>query len=89
MITALVLYLDPTYVSQRWHMFLMYQAVNVAFTGYNILLIKRTAWIYDVGCKHRPCVINFVPVCVLLVCELTAGSFWPATKQLSFPLLAS
>jgi choline transport protein len=51
MITALVLYLDPAYSSPRWHMFLMYQAVNLIFTAYNILLLKRTAWIYDIGCK--------------------------------------
>ncbi|KAK3303835.1 uncharacterized protein B0T15DRAFT_496366 [Chaetomium strumarium] len=50
MITALVMYWDPAYDPRRWLMFLMYQAVNLFFAAYNILLLKRTAWLYDVGC---------------------------------------
>ncbi|KAJ9132622.1 Choline transport [Pleurostoma richardsiae] len=49
MITALATYWNPGYVVERWHVFLMYQALNFVFTAYNVFLSKRIVWIYDVG----------------------------------------
>ncbi|KAK1967335.1 amino acid transporter [Colletotrichum sublineola] len=48
-VLSLAAYLDPTYVPETWHIFLVFQAFNVAFTAYNIFLMKRTAWIHDIG----------------------------------------
>ncbi|KIW04345.1 uncharacterized protein PV09_04635 [Verruconis gallopava] len=49
LIAAIVISYDPSYVVERWHIFLMFQALNVSFTLYNIFLLKRAAWIHDVG----------------------------------------
>ncbi|KAF4781691.1 hypothetical protein HER10_EVM0002060 [Colletotrichum scovillei] len=43
-ILSLASYLDPTYIPETWHIFLVFQAFNIAFTAYNIFLMKRTAW---------------------------------------------
>ncbi|WDK14626.1 hypothetical protein CGRA01v4_05907 [Colletotrichum graminicola] len=48
-ILSLAAYLDPTYVPETWHIFLVFQAFNVAFTAYNVFLMNRTAWIHDIG----------------------------------------
>nr|XP_036582496.1 uncharacterized protein CTRU02_07540 [Colletotrichum truncatum]KAF6791200.1 hypothetical protein CTRU02_07540 [Colletotrichum truncatum] len=48
-VLSLASYLDPTYVPETWHIFLLYQGFNFAFTAYNIFLMKRTAWIHDIG----------------------------------------
>ncbi|KZL87436.1 choline transport [Colletotrichum incanum] len=48
-ILSLAAYLDPTYMPETWHIFLVFQAFNIAFTAYNIFFMKRTAWIHDVG----------------------------------------
>lgn len=52
-VTTLVSLWDSSYVIERWHIFLMYQAVNVIFTAYNIYLLKRTEWVMNVGCTSR------------------------------------
>ncbi|KXH50652.1 hypothetical protein CSIM01_01501 [Colletotrichum simmondsii] len=48
-ILSLASYLDPTYIPETWHIFLVFQAFNIAFTAYNIFLMKRTAWVHDIG----------------------------------------
>lgn len=52
-ILSLAAYLDPSYVPETWHIFLVFQAFNFTFTAYNIFLMKRTAWIHDVGCEYK------------------------------------
>ncbi|KAF4868981.1 Choline transport protein [Colletotrichum siamense] len=49
MVLSLASYLDPQYIPETWHIFLLFQAFNFAFTAYNIFLMKRTAWIHDLG----------------------------------------
>ncbi|KAL8349178.1 hypothetical protein RB601_002005 [Gaeumannomyces tritici] len=49
MVRALAGFLDPTYVAEGWHTFLIFQVCNVAFTAYNIFLMKRTPWIHQLG----------------------------------------
>ncbi|KAF9869746.1 hypothetical protein CkaCkLH20_12789 [Colletotrichum karsti] len=48
-VLSLAPYLDPDHTPETWHIFLVYQAFNFAFTAYNIFLMKRTAWIHDIG----------------------------------------
>ncbi|WYZ35131.1 hypothetical protein EsH8_I_001407 [Colletotrichum jinshuiense] len=48
-VLSLASFLDPTYLPETWHIFLVFQAFNLAFTTYNIFLMKRTAWIHDIG----------------------------------------
>lgn len=52
LIAAITISYDSSYVVERWHIFLMFQAFNVIIMLYNILLMKRTAWIHDVGCTY-------------------------------------
>ncbi|KAF5494883.1 Choline transport protein [Colletotrichum siamense] len=49
MVLSLASYLDPRYIPETWHIFLLFQAFNFTFTAYNIFLMKRTAWIHDLG----------------------------------------
>ena len=51
-ILSIVLFFNASYDPPPWHYFLVYQAVNLVFLLYNILALKRTPWIHDVGCKH-------------------------------------
>ena len=49
LVIAIVISYDSSYVFERWHIFLMYQALNIIFMVYNIFVMKRTAWIHDIG----------------------------------------
>lgn len=51
MIFALVSFWNPGFAPETWHVFLVYQGVNVFFTLYNIYLAKRTVWLQDFGCE--------------------------------------
>lgn len=53
MIRALAGFLNPGYVAHGWHTFLIFQTCNVAFTAYNIFLMKRTPWIHQLGCAYQ------------------------------------
>lgn len=57
LITGLATFMHPTYTIEAWHVFLIFQLMNVIFILYNMFLIKRTLWIHDVGCKYSysPC----------------------------------
>ncbi|PKY00619.1 amino acid transporter [Aspergillus campestris IBT 28561] len=48
-ISAMVVFFNPDFEPQAWHIFLIYQAVNILILLYNIYLMKRTSWIHDVG----------------------------------------
>ncbi|KAH7008648.1 amino acid/polyamine transporter I [Ilyonectria destructans] len=49
LITGLATFMHPTYTIEAWHVFLIFQLMNVIFVLYNMFLIKRTLWIHDVG----------------------------------------
>lgn len=49
---ALVIQNDLSFVPHPWHYFLVYEALNVLTAIYNIYLVKRSAKIYDLCCKH-------------------------------------
>lgn len=41
----------PGYEPATLHVFLIYQSLNLFFIVYNVFLIKRMAWIQNVGCE--------------------------------------
>lgn len=43
-------YVDD-YKPEAWHYFMVYQALNVTLLLYNLLLLKKTLWIHDIGCE--------------------------------------
>lgn len=49
---ALVIKYSPTYVPHAWHYFLVFEAVNIFATFYNIYLVKRSSKVYDLACKY-------------------------------------
>lgn len=53
LITAFPEYFNG-YVPERWHLFLIYQALNAFALIYNIALLKRTNWIHDAACEWSP-----------------------------------
>lgn len=59
-VATLVSLWDSSYVVEQWHVFLMYQVVNVIFTAYNIYLLKRTEWVMNVGCEFWPLLSVFI-----------------------------
>ncbi|KAJ4131373.1 hypothetical protein NW754_007749 [Fusarium falciforme] len=42
-------YYSKDYVPQNWHYFLIFQALNITTHVYNLLLLKKTVWIHQVG----------------------------------------
>ncbi|KAL2692448.1 hypothetical protein Neosp_002857 [[Neocosmospora] mangrovei] len=42
-------YYSKDYVPQGWHYFLVFQALNITTHVYNLLLLKKMAWIHEVG----------------------------------------
>lgn len=51
LIIGIVLFYNPNYTPEVWHYFLLYQAINGCVLLYNITLLKRSLWIYDVACE--------------------------------------
>ncbi|KPM37120.1 hypothetical protein AK830_g9451 [Neonectria ditissima] len=62
LVTGLATFLHPSYTIESWHVFLIFQLMNIIFVLYNMFLIKRTLWIHDVGF-----VISLVSFFVILV----------------------
>lgn len=50
-ILTLAASMNPQYSPTSWQLFLVYEAFSTSAILYNILAIKRTTWIHDVGCK--------------------------------------
>ncbi|KAF9887402.1 hypothetical protein FE257_010257 [Aspergillus nanangensis] len=48
-IEAIVVFFNPDFQPQKWHFFLIYQAVNILILIYNIFLLRKMPWIHDVG----------------------------------------
>lgn len=48
---ALAAFYNESYNIKDWHYFLVFQAINLISHIYNILLLKKTLWIHEVGCK--------------------------------------
>lgn len=39
------------YTPHAWHYFLLYQAINILVLSYNLFVLRKTIFIYDIGCK--------------------------------------
>lgn len=46
---ALPAFFVETYTPEAWHYFLVYQTINVFILLYNVVALKRTLWVHDVG----------------------------------------
>lgn len=55
---AIVIYFQPGYVPEKWHYFLVFQAINALVCGHNIFTLKKTIWVNDVSCAFDG--INYV-----------------------------
>lgn len=49
---AVVIQFTEDYTPKTWHYFLLYQAINIMILLYNVYLVKKTTWIYDIGCEY-------------------------------------
>ncbi|KAH7165667.1 amino acid/polyamine transporter I [Dactylonectria macrodidyma] len=72
LVTGIATFMHPTYSIQSWHVFLIFQLMNIMFVLYNMYLIKRTLWIHDIGFA-----ISLVSFLVILVTCLARSE----TKQ--------
>lgn len=48
-VLGMAAYWHPTYVPERWHTFLIYQASNIIILGYNIAILRRAPFTHDIG----------------------------------------
>lgn len=48
---ALVIHNDPSFTLKAWHVFLIYQAVNLLCLLHNIYTIRRTMWTFNCFCE--------------------------------------
>jgi choline transport protein len=53
------------YEPERWHLFLIYQGLNLFSLFYNLFLLKRTNWIHDCACTF-----NARQLCILFLTNL-------------------
>lgn len=49
---AIVINYNPSYEVQRWHVFLIYQAVSLLCLLHNIFTIRKTMWLFQCICKY-------------------------------------
>lgn len=50
LLLAIAVFNYPGYIPQQWHVFVLYQALNITVLLYNIFALKRTTWIHNIGC---------------------------------------
>ncbi|KAK6008136.1 hypothetical protein QM012_000039 [Aureobasidium pullulans] len=60
---ALVIHNDPSFVLKAWHVFLIYQAVNLLCLLHNIYTIRRTMWTFN--CFFALSLIAFLAVTII------------------------
>ncbi|KAF7560390.1 hypothetical protein G7046_g3750 [Stylonectria norvegica] len=48
-ITGIAMFLHPSYLVESWHVFVIFQFLNIVFVCYNMFLMKRTSWLHDIG----------------------------------------
>lgn len=77
LIIGIVLFYNPDYTPHAWHYFLIYQAINGSVLLYNILLLKRSLWIYDIACKYT--LRLQLSICLTPAVFVTLASFFVIT----------
>lgn len=50
LVTAIVIYYHPTYVPQKWHVFLEALLNNFMILFYNLFVLPRAEWTHNIGC---------------------------------------
>ncbi|KAF5724195.1 HNM1-choline permease [Fusarium mundagurra] len=55
------------YEPERWHLFLIYQGLNLFSLFYNLFLLKRTNWIHD--CAFVLTLSTFFVTCITCLCR--------------------
>ncbi len=48
----MVVFFNEEFVIQRWHAFLIYQALNVVVLIYNLFVLRRAEWTHNIGCVY-------------------------------------
>lgn len=51
-IMGIVVFYNNAFVIERWHSFLIYQALNVTVLVYNLFLLPKAAWTHNIGCWY-------------------------------------
>lgn len=49
---ALPIYYSDDYQPPAWHYFLVYQALNILVAIYNMVGMKKTPWVNELGCEY-------------------------------------
>ena len=47
---GILAFYDTSYHIQRWHTFLLYQALHTINLIYNLFALRRAPWTYNIGC---------------------------------------
>ena len=50
-IVGIIKFYDSTYTIERWHVFVLYQALNLLSLLYNLFALQRAPWFHDIGCE--------------------------------------
>ena len=73
----MVVFFDSDFEPKAWHIFLIYQAVNILILLYNIFLMKRTSWIHDVGCMS---IVSPMYNMLIVVSQLSSPSVYSSSS---------
>ena len=52
-VLGLVAFNRPEYAIERWHVLVLYQALNIASCLYNAYVLRRAPWTHHIGSGSR------------------------------------
>ena len=53
LLLAMIAFNVSSYTIERWHTFMLYQALNVITLTYNLTALKRAPWTHNIGCQSQ------------------------------------
>lgn len=53
-VIGVIQFCHPLYTIKRWHIFLLYQVLNLAGLSYNVLALQKASWTHNIGCQSEP-----------------------------------
>jgi len=62
MILGMVVFYNETFVVERWHTFLIFQALNFVVLAYNLFVLRRAEWTHNIGCKSEGIPLSNIPL---------------------------
>ncbi|KFY29440.1 hypothetical protein V493_02357 [Pseudogymnoascus sp. VKM F-4281 (FW-2241)] len=66
-IMGIVVFYNNAFVIERWHSFLIYQALNVSVLVYNLFILPKAAWTHNIGfALSLLCFIIFFITCLAI-----------------------